>query len=331
MASLMDAVGGLMTPDNVNMVANALGMDSTTVKKGIGVADATVLGSLSQTAGTPDGATSIMKMLPQATGGSSTDMIGGLVSSLSRGGTGADMMNNVMGEGVNAISGTLTKSLGFDVKPLLTMAVPIVMSQVAKMATSNKLDSTGVANLLKSENKAYLADPANRQVATVVQTSLKAGDDALALKKKFSDADWAKVRMAPLAAVYLVATASPSGEAGQVKELAAAAGAVGDAIKKATPTSLIGTAFGGGLRQNELDILKKDAPPRERILAAITAGVAAVQATSPADTAAYRTMINDAAKRAAEAETEGGFLGMGGTRVSEEEKAALDEVRAAVG
>jgi hypothetical protein len=137
--------------------------------------------------------------------------------------------------------------------------------------------------------------------------------------------------MGPIAAVYLVVTASPSGGAGQTQELAAAMGAVGDAIKTASPVSLIGTAFGGGLTKNELDILKRDAPPRARILGAISEGVAIVQKTSPADAPSYKALILSASQRAAEAAKEGGFLGMGGTTVSSEEQQALDDIRAAVG
>lgn len=331
MAGLMDAVGGFLTPDNLSMMANAMGMDSADVQKGMNVADATVLGSLSQTAGTPTGADSLMKMMPKDDGGSPMDMIGGLLNSMSGGGTSADMMNNVMGGGINAISATLSQKLGFDVKPLLTMAVPLVMSQVAKMAKSQKMDSAGMSKMLKDESKAYMADPANKQVSEMVQSSLKAGDDALALKNKFSDADWMKMRMAPFAAVYLVATASPSSERGQLNELAAATNAAMDAISNAPPTSILGTAFGGGLRQSELDVLAQDAPPRDKMLAAIRDGVAAVQKNCPSDAASYKSMIKSAAQSAAEAEKEGGFLGMGGVRVSKEEQQALDDISAAVG
>ncbi len=331
MAGLLDSVGGLLTPDNIGAIGKALGMDSGQVQQGMNVAEATVLGSLSKTAQTPAGMESLTKLMPQDTGGSPTDMIGGLLGSLSGGGTSADMMNNVMGGGVNAISGTLSQSLGFDIKPLLTMAVPMVMGVIAKTAKSQNLNSAGVSKLLKDESQAYLADPANKQVSDMVQSSLKAGDDALALKQKFSDADWMKMRMAPMAAVYLVGTASPSNESGQREELAAAAGAVGSAIKSASPTSLIGTAFGGGLTKNELEILAKDAPPRERLLGVIKEGVATVQTTSPADTPSYKAMILDAAQKAAEATKEGGFLGIGGTRVTKEEQQALDDIRAAVG
>jgi hypothetical protein len=264
------------------------------------------------------------------TGG--TDMIGSLLSSLAggQGGTGADMMNNVMGSGVNAISGTLSQKLGFDVKPLLMLGVPLIMGQIGKFMKQDKLDSKGVANLIQTESDAYMNDPANKQIAGLVDTSLKAGNEAAALRKTFSDSEWRSVRMGPMAAVYLVVTASPSGGTGQLEELAAATHAVSSAVSSVKPTSLIGTAFGGGLTKDELDVLKQDAPPRDRALSAIRNGLSTVKAKSPGDAQAYRTMILDAAQRAAEAASEGGFLGFWATQVTDEEKQALADIRNAL-
>lgn len=334
MASLMDSVGGLLTPDNIGAISNALGMDASRVQKGLEVADATVLGSLSQSTSTPDGADALMKLFPNgddSASGTTTDMLSRLLGMLSGGGTSADMMNNVLGGGVNGISGTLSKSLGFDVRPLLIIAVPIVVSQIAKLAKAQNLNSAGVAEMLKDESRSYMADPKHKEVADMVQSSLKAGDEALALRRKFTEADWTKLRLGPLAAVYLVVSASPSGSSEQTEELAAAVIAISDAIQTSAPTALIGAAFGGGLTRDEIAILKRDAPPRARILAAVTDGVAIVQKVSPADAPSYNAMILDAAQRTAEAVKEGGFLGMGGTLVSAEEQQALDDIRAAVG
>jgi hypothetical protein len=333
MATLLETLGSLATPDNVGMIGNALGVDTSLVQQGLKAVGPTLLGSLAKTSSTSDGAASLMKMLPTdavSTGGSPADMLGGVLKSLSGGGTSADMMNNVLGGGVNAISGTLSKSLGFDVGPLLKMGVPLVMGLLAKTAKDKKLDANGVSTMLKDESAAFMNDPANKQVSDLAQSALKAGDQAAALRKTYTDAEWTKVRAAPLAAMYLVATASPSGGTGQVQELAAAAGVVADTIKQVSPTSLIGTAFGGGMTQDELDLLKKDAPPRARILGIISEGLAVVRAKSPADATAYRNMVMGVAQKTAEAAKEGGFLGIGGKQVSDEEQAALNDITAAL-
>jgi xylose isomerase len=49
------------------------------------------------------------------------------------------------------------------------------------------------------------------------------------------------------------------------------------------------------------------------------------------DIDAYKQLIYNAALKTAEAAKEGGFMGIGGTRVSAKEQAALDEIKAALG
>jgi hypothetical protein len=236
----------------------------------------------------------------------------------------------VLGQGVNAIGGTLSGKLGFDVKPLLGMAVPMVMGLVNKAKKAGNLDAAGVADMLQAETKAYTDNPANRATVDLINEATAAGDQAAALRGKFSDADWKKVRMAPIAAMYLVAKASPSKGSGATKELAAAAGAVGEAVKSGSPTSLISTAFGGGLTGDELDVLKKDAPSDDTILRSLTAAKAAVAAQSPAEAATFSNMVIRVAEDVANATKEGGFLGIGGKQVSDAEAAALSAIKAAL-
>ena len=52
---------------------------------------------------------------------------------------------------------------------------------------------------------------------------------------------------------------------------------------------------------------------------------------TPEDIAAYGQFVLSVAQTAAEAHKEGGFIGIGGRQVSEEEQAALDELRELVG
>ena len=62
----------------------------------------------------------------------------------------------------------------------------------------------------------------------------------------------------------------------------------------------------------------------------VKAGAASVASKSPAEAAAYKATILAVAKAAAEASKEGGFLGIGGTLVSKDEQAALDQLSAAL-
>jgi hypothetical protein len=105
---------------------------------------------------------------------------------------------------------------------------------------------------------------------------------------------------------------------------------VADSVKSAAPTSLLGTAFGGGLTGSELDALNRDAPPTDSILKNLTAAKAAVSSVSAAEGAAYSNMIIHVAENVAAATKEGGFLGIGGKQVSGDEEAALSAIKAAL-
>ena len=55
-----------------------------------------------------------------------------------------------------------------------------------------------------------------------------------------------------------------------------------------------------------------------------------LDAKAPSDAAAFRTWLQGVAQKAAEAGTEGGFLGFGGVAVSDAEKATLSEISTAL-
>jgi hypothetical protein len=56
-----------------------------------------------------------------------------------------------------------------------------------------------------------------------------------------------------------------------------------------------------------------------------------VEAKVPADAQAFKIWLHKISQDVAEAATEGGFLGFGGVRVSEAEKATLAQISAALG
>lgn len=62
----------------------------------------------------------------------------------------------------------------------------------------------------------------------------------------------------------------------------------------------------------------------------LRAVAAIVDAKAPADAASFKTWLRDISKVVADASTEGGFLGFGGVRVSEAEKATLAEISSAL-
>jgi hypothetical protein len=67
------------------------------------------------------------------------------------------------------------------------------------------------------------------------------------------------------------------------------------------------------------------------MMSTIKAAVAAVAAKAPDQAAAYKATLMQVATGVAEASKEGGFLGMGKKVVSDEEAAALADLRLALG
>lgn len=335
MASILESLSEMATPEVLGQIGKMTGIDPALLNKGLGAVSATTLGSMAASAKTPEGADALFKKLPtDADASASTDdLLGSFMKSVtgSSGGTSADMMNSVLGSGTNAIAGTLSKTLGFNVAPIMTMAVPAVLGLVTKAVKSGGLDAAGLSKLLGDQSKEFMDNPSNKEAAGIVDSALKAGETASKLRASYTDAEWEKMRAAPIAAMALVAGASPSKGSSAGAELSAGAGAILESASAAEPTTLLGTAFGGGPSEAELKALDNTTMTGADALAAIKAGVAVVSQKNPNDLAAYRAMINKTALAVAEAAKEGGFLGIGGKLVSPEEEAALAEIKNAAG
>ena len=324
----------MATPEVLGQISKATGVDPARLSKGLSAVGATTLGSLAASAKTPEGAAALQAKLPTdaSASGSPTDILTGLMGSLTgcKGGTSAHAMTSILGSGSNAISGTLSKSLGFNIKPLMAIGTPMLMGLLGKAVKSGNLDAKGTADLLQTQAADFAKDPANAEMAGVVNSALAASDKASALRGTFTDKEWAQMRGGPLAAIGLVMAASPTKGGGADGELAAGAGSILQSAEAAEPASLHGSAFGGGPTHSELDAVSKLTPTSERALAAIKAGATVVKAKDASASAAYSTMIVNAPTATAEATKEGGFLGIGGTVVSDQETTAISAINAAL-
>jgi hypothetical protein len=236
----------------------------------------------------------------------------------------------LLGPGVNAIGAALTRALGFNVTPLLGMAAPALLGLLSKAVQSDKLDAGGLASMLGHERDAFASNPANKETVALVTSAMASGDKAAATIAAYGDS-WKHVAAGPAAALFMVSTSDLSGPIGSVKEVQAAGKALLDVASKAEPTSVLASAFGGGLTIDMASQLKTLAPSKDKLIEIVKAGAAAVAAKSPAELQAYKSTILSVAQASAEASKEGGFLGIGGTLVSKDEQAAIDAIKAALG
>jgi Bacterial protein of unknown function (DUF937) len=322
--TLLESLAQSMGPDVVGQIGKVVGLDDNLVQKGMQVAGPLVTGALASKASTPSGLDSLMGLLPSGGTGSG---LGSIIGALAKSGlTGVPSSSEVFGGGASAITGTINKALGFDAGSLLTMAAPMVLGLVSQAASSQKLDKSGVAQLLQNEQAAF--ERQGGATASLVRSALDAGKQAVATKASYPADVWTKLRLAPLAAAQVVMGASPSGAIGTLKEVSALGDAVTAVKTAAGPTSILSLAFDGDITDDEAKTLGHD---KAALLGTIKDAVDAVAARSPNEAQACRSFILDVATKVAESTKEGGFLGIGGTRVSDAEKAAIEEIRAAIG
>jgi hypothetical protein len=153
-------------------------------------------------------------------------------------------------------------------------------------------------------------------------------------KADFSVDEWDLLRSSPLMASMLVVAASPSGPIGLVQESSAAARTIMESV---------GTAQTPLLKALSEDVTQTMAIPKpppgatpgqvQEAAAEILRRTSALLSTkaTPEETEEVKGWLARVAQATAEAAKEGGFLGFGGTSVSDQEKAALGMLNTALG
>ncbi|WP_034384921.1 hypothetical protein [Deinococcus sp. YIM 77859] len=161
----------------------------------------------------------------------------------------------------------------------------------------------------------------------------------MSIKDQFTPEEWVQVMTGPGRVGAAVVAASPSGVTGLVAEARALAEAIREQVSaqgrtpllEAMAADLLGTPPDPStLAQEERPRTMEEA--RARSIEGVRQAVWLVGSkTSPEDAAAYRRLLWTVAERTAQAAKEGGFLGIGGEQISDQERAVLDELRRVIG
>jgi len=148
----------------------------------------------------------------------------------------------------------------------------------------------------------------------------------MAAKSDFNAEEWSLLRQGPAIAGVLVATAD---RGGSVRESLSIAQFYGEARRlwgEEGPVGLVETIIADGPEGVRPDLVAAEGFDRlRRAVALLERRAGTVEVDD------YRRFVVTLAERVAHAYKEGGFLGLGGTPVSEREQAVLDEIAAAVG
>ena len=146
-------------------------------------------------------------------------------------------------------------------------------------------------------------------------------------KEEFNAEEWERVAQGPPLAAILVITAS---RGGSMRESLSAGEVYSEAREDSDAPELIQQ-----LLSTRPTVQPGSASSAEELRAQTTqrlqeAATLVDERATPEEAKAYKQFVVSVAQRAAERHKEGGFLGVGGQRVSDDEAAALAEIAAAL-
>ncbi len=163
----------------------------------------------------------------------------------------------------------------------------------------------------------------------------------MAVKDSYSAEEWAQISAAPMAAGMYLVLASP-GLTSIVGETKAMMDAVIKGERPAGAADLVNSIVADmtAKAQSKEKIEPPDMPEgaekdpaaaQKALMASVATASATVAAHSTAEEAAgYNQWLYSVALATAEAAKEGGFMGIGGERISDKEQAALDQLKGAL-
>ncbi len=153
-------------------------------------------------------------------------------------------------------------------------------------------------------------------------------------KADFTDQEWTRLKRAPFIAGLAISLSDPGGPLELVKETAATLRVVTQPGERGALVGAVATEAAADARTRKSpfgDFKPKGAQAGQEIIEEIAAVNAIVTAKADPDEAeAYRSWLWDAAREAANAAKEGGFLGFHAVRVSEGEQRMLDQLEDAL-
>jgi hypothetical protein len=161
-------------------------------------------------------------------------------------------------------------------------------------------------------------------------------EPSMATKADFTEAEWKTIVGTPPMVGLAVAMASPNGPFGVMKEMLSIGMELAHMVKGGSSNPLLNAIIDDvKARATKPEMpagASSPAQAKAAALANIKAAAALIDQKAPgAEGVEFKKWLLALANRVAEASTEGGFLGIGGVKVSDAEKVALTEIAAALG
>ncbi len=321
MSTMFAPLEAVMTPEMYARVGERFGIPGEMVQKGVNIALPLLTRGLSMAADTPEGQVKIAEAVQQADAGVLGNLTG-FLGALSGGDAGTDVLTRLFGEESRVVVAGIKDATGYDITPIVGMVGPLILGFLNSTVQKEGMDTNALIKKLKTEARSV--ERRKGDEAALVNEVLGQVTSVREMKGRFSAQEWAQVRNGPMAATMLVIAASPSSAPKTAQEVAAALNSVRESVKDAAPTSLLAALY-----QTRVDDLTGEGITDA--LEAARQAAALVEKNVPEEARAYKELLINAAYAAAEAVKEGGFLGMGGKKVTPEEQAAIDALVAALG
>ncbi|HMQ35323.1 MAG TPA: DUF937 domain-containing protein [Chloroflexaceae bacterium] len=331
MASILTTLTTLITPNVITTLGKQFGLSDELTRQGLALANAVLAGGMARQAATPDGAAGLATLID----GADTSVLSNLSGLLAGAPAKSDLAAQLYGSNLELVTGGVKKAAGVDIAPIMGLVAPVLMAVTKNVAAQQGVGADGLGKLLQGELRSLArSDPATAKVLKEVFKPLDAQDK---VRAAYSDEEWTKLQHGPLNAATLIILADRSGRGGRRQETEAMQAALETAVAAAGPAELISLLFRDGITDDEVEELVKafrktdEAAMHSALLAPIGEAVAIARAkASKSDAMAYQGLLVTVAQEVAGAAKEGGFLGIGGTNVSADEKAAIDALVTAV-
>jgi hypothetical protein len=160
-------------------------------------------------------------------------------------------------------------------------------------------------------------------------------------QQDFTPEEWLKILESTMLVGMAVSAADPNGLWGMIKEAFASKSAIGGSKSQPGSNELIKaviaelqTREGRSIIHEALCKRVAGATPADvvqRSLDNLREVAAMLDAKAPSDAAAFKAWLSGISQKVANASKEGSFLGFGGVRVSDAEKATLADIEKALG
>jgi hypothetical protein len=157
----------------------------------------------------------------------------------------------------------------------------------------------------------------------------------MSTRNDYSAEEWKAITAAPVVAGLFITLSDASGLVGTAKEAMAVGRAITESAAGSSPEivkSLAESVRSAGGRPELPDIPRGDrAQVQSTLITNLKAAATAVASKSPSEVDAYKSWLLSVATKVSHASKEGGFLGFGGTDVSDAEREGLKQLAEALG